>query len=101
MGALLWKDDFMKDIKDYETMAKLDLSGDERRWVSDHADVLVESFAKLDGIETSGVEPLITVLEIKNVLREDVVVKMVTREELLANAPAQHDGYFQVPKTLD
>jgi len=91
----------MKNIKDYESMAKLDLSEAEHRWVSDSADMLTDSFNQLDGIDTSGVEPLITVLDVKNVLREDVSVKMLLREELLANAPEQHGGYFQVPKTLD
>jgi len=91
----------MKNIKDYEAMAKLDLPETEHVWVSDRADILVDSFSLLDSIDTSGVEPLITVLDITNVLREDVSVKMLPREELLVNAPDQYDGYFRVPKTLD
>jgi len=91
----------MKDIKDYEAMAKLDLPEEERRRVSDRADMLIDSFNRLNEIDTSGVEPLITVLDIKNVFREDVSVRMLPREELLANAQEQYDGYFQVPKTLD
>jgi aspartyl-tRNA(Asn)/glutamyl-tRNA(Gln) amidotransferase subunit C len=91
----------MKDIREYEVMGKLDLPENERRWVSDRADMLIDSFTKLANINTSGVEPLITVLDIKNVLREDVSVKMLPREELLSNAPEQYDGYFKVPKTLD
>ena len=91
----------MKDIKNYEAMAKLDLSEAERGWVSDRADMLMDSFNQIAGIDTSGVEPLITVLDVKNVLREDVSVKMLPREELLSNAPEQYEGFFQVPKTLD
>jgi aspartyl-tRNA(Asn)/glutamyl-tRNA(Gln) amidotransferase subunit C len=91
----------MKNIKDYEAMSRLDLPEAERGWVSGCADMLIDSFSQLDGIDTSGVEPLITVLDVKNVLREDVSVKMLSREELLANAPEQCDGYFRVPKTLE
>ncbi|MCL2877176.1 MAG: Asp-tRNA(Asn)/Glu-tRNA(Gln) amidotransferase subunit GatC [Acidobacteria bacterium] len=91
----------MKDIKDYEAMAKLDLSEAERSWVSDRADMLMDGFNQLNDVDTSGVEPLVTVLNVKNVFREDIGVKMLSREELLANAPEQHDGYFKVPKTLD
>jgi aspartyl-tRNA(Asn)/glutamyl-tRNA(Gln) amidotransferase subunit C len=91
----------MKNIKDYEAMAKLDLPENERDWISDRADMLIDSFNRLKSIDTSGVEPLITVLDVKNVLREDVGVKMLSREELLSNAPEQSDGYFKVPKTLD
>ena len=92
---------FMKDIKKYEAMAKLDLPETERGWVSDCADMIMDSFNQLTGIDTSGVEPLITVLDVKNVLREDISVKMLPREELLSNAPEQSDGYFKVPKALD
>ena len=90
----------MKNIKDYEAMAKLDLPDIERQQISDCADILINSFGALSGIDTNNTEPMYTVLDIQNVLREDVCVKMLSREELLANAPMQHDGFFQVPKTL-
>ena len=91
----------MQSIKAYEAMAKLRLSEAERQWVSDRADMLTGSFSALLEIDTSKTQPLVTVLDIQNVLREDVCVKTVSREELLANAPEQYDGYFQVPKTLE
>ncbi|MCL2513374.1 MAG: Asp-tRNA(Asn)/Glu-tRNA(Gln) amidotransferase subunit GatC [Oscillospiraceae bacterium] len=91
----------MNNIKDYEAMAKLDLSDGERGRVSGRAGELIESFKKLENIDVSGVEPLVSVLDIQNVLREDVCVKTISREELLSNAPEQYDGYFQAPKTLE
>jgi len=33
-------------------------------------------------------------------MREDVAVKLLPRDELLANAPEEYDGYFKVPGTL-
>jgi len=91
----------MRNVKDYEAMAKLDLPEYERQWVSERMELLIDSFHALEGVDTSGVEPLVTVLDIQNVLREDVAVKQFTREEILSNAPEQYDGYFQVPRTLD
>ena len=90
----------MENIKDYEAMAKLDLCDTERKEISDLADKLVKSFDAFSDIDTTGTEPMFTVLDICNVLREDVSVKMLSRDELLANAPMQHDGYFQAPKTI-
>lgn len=90
----------MEKIKDYEAMAKLDLPEEERRLISAMADRLTESFSGLLSTEAEAVEPMYTVLEVQNVLREDISVRMVTREELLANAPMQSGGYFQVPKTI-
>ena len=90
----------MKNIKDYEAMAKLDLPDAERQQISDYANILINSFGALSDIDTDNTEPMYTVLDIQNVLREDVCVKMLSREELLANAPMQYEGFFQVPKTL-
>ena len=91
----------MQNIENYEAIAKFDLSDTERQWVSGRMKMLMESFAALGGVDTSGVEPLVTVLDIQNVLREDIAVKQFTRDEILSNAPEQYDGYFQVPRTLD
>lgn len=90
-----------KTLSAYENMAKLSLTEDVRQWVIDSFNTLEESFKKLDCIDTEGVEPLFTVLDLKNVLREDVSAKFIERDELLSNAPEEYDGYFQVPKTLE
>ena len=91
----------MRNIKDYEAMVKLSLSETEREWALDRIDTLLDSFKELEGIDTSKAEPLITVLDIQNVLRDDIPIKLISRGELLANAPEQYEGYFQVPKTLE
>jgi aspartyl-tRNA(Asn)/glutamyl-tRNA(Gln) amidotransferase subunit C len=91
----------MIDIKKYEAMAKLDLSETERQWVSDAAAKLLDSFSALETINTDGVKPLVTVLDIKNVFREDIARKMITREELLSAAPLNNGEYFEVPKTVE
>lgn len=90
-----------KTLSAYENMAKLSLTEDVRQWVIDSFNTLEDSFKKLDSIDTEGVEPLFTVLDLKNVLREDVSAKFIERDELLSNAPEEYDGYFQVPKTLE
>ena len=91
----------MVNIKEYEAMAKLNLSESERRIISEKAEMLTASFGALEAVETDGAEPLVTVLDVTNTLRPDVAVKAFTREEILANAPERHDEYFEAPKTLD
>ena len=88
-------------IEAYEAMAKLNLNGETRQWAVEVLTRLEESFKKLQTVDTVGIEPLVTVLDMKNVLRDDVSRKFVTRDELLSNAPEEYDGYFQVPKTLE
>jgi len=82
-------------------MAMLDLPDAERETLGRLLDDLTKGFAVLEQIDTDGVEPLVTVLSMQNILREDVAGKLLTREEILANAPEQYDGYFQVPGTLE
>ena len=91
----------MTDIKKYEAMVKLALPEDERQWITEQADKLLEGFSALESVGTEGVEPLVTVLDMESILREDAAKKVITRGELLSNAPEQYNGYFQVPKTLD
>jgi len=89
------------ECKKYEASAKLDLPADERAWVMEQASAWEERFAALDAIDTTGVQPLVTVSGLKNVLREDEARQLLPREEILAGAPEQYDGYFQAPKIVE
>jgi len=91
----------LSSFKDYEDMAMLELSDLERKSLEEFYNAVTSEFTVLDNYDTSGIEPLVTVLDINNVLREDIPEKLLPREELLKNAPEQHDGYFQVPATID
>ena len=91
----------MIDIKKYEAVAMFDLPDEERVRLGERAGALAESFNMLEKIDTDGVEPLVSVIDIHTVLREDISKKFLTRDELLENAPEQSDGYFQVPGTLE
>ena len=91
----------MSKLEKYEPMAKLSLEGDERAWAEDIIERLEKEFDAFEAIDTEGVEPMVTVLELTNVLREDVSEQIVSRETLLENAPAEYDGYFEVPRTIE
>ena len=90
----------MVDIAKYEAMAMLDLPDDERRLLGKRAAALADSFAALDGIDAEEALPLVSVLDIHTALREDISEKVLTRDEIMANAPEQQDGYFRVPGTI-
>ena len=90
----------MRVVNEFEAMAMLDLPDSERELLSGRLSELAAGFAVLDEINAEGVAPLVTVLGLHNVLREDAAEKRFSRDELLANAPERHEGYFQVPGTL-
>ena len=91
----------MIEIKEYEDMAMLEIPDDEREVLSGRFNRLADGFSTLEKIDTDDVEPLVTVLDLHNIMREDVTKKLLPRDEILANAPEQYDGYFQVPGTLE
>lgn len=88
-------------VPEYEAMVKLNLPESERIWIAEKASRLEDSFRELSKVDTEGIEPLISVLNFDSPLREDIPVKLVSREEILSNSPEQFDGYFQVPKTIE
>ena len=55
----------------------------------------------LCAIDTENVERMVHVMPIMTVVREDVVIKNFSREELQAGAPETMDGYWQVPRLVE
>ncbi len=86
-----------------EKVAKLSRLGLEEDEISLYADQLSQILDTMEGlkqIDTEGVMPLAHVLPIENVFREDEAGDCFTQEQVLANAPKQCDGMFQVPKIV-
>jgi len=88
------------DIKPYESITKIGLDTDERALIAGRADFLMKSFGELERFETDA-EPLVSVLDIKNVLREDKTYKLISRDELLSNTNEHYNGCFLTPKTIE
>ena len=82
-------------------LAKLKLSEQEREDAKADMQKMLDYIDKLNELDTAGVEPMTHVFPVKNVFREDVVVNGDDREQMLANAPEQRVGQYQVPKTVE
>jgi len=91
----------LRKFADYEGMAMLDLSESERALLRERFEEISDGFSALDAYDTDGVVPLVSVLDLHSVMREDVASSFMPRDELMANAPEKHDGYFQVPAAID
>ena len=50
---------------------------------------------------SSGVEPLIFMSDEVNVLREDVAVETISKDDALKNAPKKDSDYIRIPKVLN
>jgi len=88
------------DIKKYESITKIGLDEDERAVIAGRVAFLTESFDELERFITDA-EPLVSVLDIKNVLREDKTYKLISRDVLLSNTSEHYNGCFLTPKTIE
>ncbi len=56
---------------------------------------------QLGEVDTEGVAPMTSVVEVKLPRRDDHVSDGGRRDDILANAPEAEDGFFVVPKVIE
>ena len=91
----------IKDVEHIAKLAKLEFNEDEKAKFTEQFNEILAFMEKLNELDTSKVEPLSHVIELRNVFREDVVKPSLPTEEALKNAPAKTEKFFKVPKVID
>ena len=82
-------------------LARLEFDDSEAGQMMTDMTEIVTWVEKLNEVDTTGVEPLTSMSQEVNVLREDTASATLTHERALSQAP-RHDGdYFRVPKVID
>lgn len=82
-------------------LAKLELSDEEKQAAKNDMGRMLDYIDQLSELDTDGVKPMSHVFPVNNVFREDVITNQDNKEQMLANAPKQKDGQYQVPKTVE
>jgi len=90
-----------EDVERIEELAELSLTEEEKEELGEDLDRILDHFQKLEELDTEGVEPLMHILDVKNVVREDRREESLPREEALKNAPKTSGGFFQVPRVIE
>jgi aspartyl-tRNA(Asn)/glutamyl-tRNA(Gln) amidotransferase subunit C len=81
-------------------LARMGLSEEETAKMSAELGQIVEFVEQLQQVDVSDTPPTDQVTGLEDVWREDVVRPGLPREQLLANAPEQKDGYIVVKRVL-
>lgn len=89
------------DVTRVARLARLGLSEAEAERALTDLSAILTLVDAMAGVETSGVEPLSNPLDATQVLRPDEVTEVDARTTLMANAPAQADGLFLVPRVVE
>jgi aspartyl-tRNA(Asn)/glutamyl-tRNA(Gln) amidotransferase subunit C len=90
-----------EEIVHIALLARLGLSEEELEKFSGQLSHILESFEILQQVNTSDVPPTAYPIPLDNVTREDEVAPSLPQSEILANAPHQEEGWFQVKAVLE
>jgi aspartyl-tRNA(Asn)/glutamyl-tRNA(Gln) amidotransferase subunit C len=90
-----------QEVEHVARLARLEMSEQEKELLTDQLSNILTYVEKLNELDTTGVEPTAHVLDIKNVMRDDIVVESLSRERALANAPEKAAGHYKVPKIIE
>jgi len=88
------------EVERVAKLARIGLSPEEASQLSIELGQIVGFVEQLAEVDVEGVLPTDQVTGLVDVWREDEVKPSLSREELLANAPAQQDGYIVVKRVI-
>lgn len=88
------------DVAHVARLARLSLSDDELDTFTDQLAAVLEHVADIEALDVEAVPPTAHPHPLVNVVRADVVVPGVDRDEVLRAAPSVEDRQFRVPPIL-
>lgn len=91
-----------KEVDTVAGLARIGVSESEKSELTQNLSAILEFVDELGKVNTKGVAPTSQVTGLEDVLREDEVIRCeLSRDELLANAPATQNGYVKVKRVLE
>jgi aspartyl-tRNA(Asn)/glutamyl-tRNA(Gln) amidotransferase subunit C len=82
-------------------LARLGLTEEDLEKFSGQLSHILETFEALQQVDTSDVPPTAYPIPLENVVREDEAAPSLPQSEILANAPRQEEGSFQIKAVLE
>jgi aspartyl-tRNA(Asn)/glutamyl-tRNA(Gln) amidotransferase subunit C len=88
-------------VRHIAKLARIAMSDEEIEKLAPELNNILGWVEQLSEVDTEGVKPLATVIDLKQRLRSDEVTDGNIRDEILANAPEAQHGFFAVPKVIE
>jgi aspartyl-tRNA(Asn)/glutamyl-tRNA(Gln) amidotransferase subunit C len=89
-----------EDVEHVAALARLGLTEDEIVRLQDQLSMILDQIAILERLDTAAIPPTAQVGQLTNVWRDDEAQPSLPRVDVLANAPRQSDGFFEVHAVL-
>jgi len=90
-----------EEVRKVAKLSRLDLTETQIAEFTNQLCDILDHVAKINELDTEGVEPLAHCLPVSNCFRQDAVKESLGTEKVLANAPQRDGQFFKVPKILD
>lgn len=90
----------LEEVDHVAALARLGLTDEERDRLRAQLSTILGHISALNQLDTEAISPTAQVVALTNVMREDEVRPSLPREALLANAPRQREGFFEVHAIL-
>ena len=89
-----------KEVEHVAHLARLHLDSEELDLMTEQLDMILSYVAKLEELDTDGIEPTTHAFSITNAFREDIVEPSLDQDKALANGPDHNDDSFVVPRVI-
>lgn len=89
-----------KTLRKVAEIARLELSKKELEEYSKNLEDILKAFRVIDRVPTKNVKPTFQPVDVKNIMRKDIVEKSLSQDEALRNAKQKDQGYFKGPKAV-
>ena len=90
----------LADVEHVAALARLGLEPEERERLRDQLSSILGHIEALEELDTAAIPPTAQVIELASVMRPDEVRPSLPREAVLANAPRENAGFFEVHAIL-
>jgi len=90
-----------EEVAHLARLARLAVTEEELDVFAGQLDVILQSIARVGEVAADDIPPTSHSVPLTNVLREDVEIPCLPREDALAGAPDAADNRFRVPRILD
>lgn len=88
------------EIQKLASLARLELSDQEAAELAPQLDNILGFVDRLSELDTDGVEPMTSALDVHNRWRADQPVQSLSRDQALSAAPSSDEECFLVPPVL-
>jgi aspartyl-tRNA(Asn)/glutamyl-tRNA(Gln) amidotransferase subunit C len=82
-------------------LARIAVSDEDAKALQGDLSTILDWVEQLNEVDVSDVEPMTSAVQVKMKMREDVVSDGGYAEKVIANAPANDEHFFLVPKVVE